>query len=61
MNRRLACAIGCVLLVQGVPVAAEIYKSVDADGNVVFSEKPPAGTQAEVVKPRYARPPSGSA
>ncbi|MGC2063475.1 MAG: DUF4124 domain-containing protein, partial [Thermodesulfovibrionales bacterium] len=41
---------------------AEIYKWKDKDGNVVFSESPPPGSNAEEVKPsinmRVERPPS---
>jgi len=47
-------------LVMAGPTSAEVYKSVDADGNVVFSQKPPPGADAEVVTPRYARPPSNT-
>ncbi len=53
---RCALLIGAVLLSAGV--RAEIYKSVGADGNVVFSQKPPLGVHAEIVKPRYAKRPS---
>ena len=36
---------------------AEIYKSVDQNGNVVFSQKAPTDTKSEVIKPRYSKPP----
>lgn len=40
-----------LLTVAGVANATQIYKSVDADGNVVFSDLPPApGTAAEPVE-----------
>lgn len=42
-------------------VGAEIYKSVDADGQVTFSAKPPPGGQAETVTPRYTRQPGKGA
>jgi hypothetical protein len=37
---------------------AEVYKSVDADGNVVFSQSAPIGQASEVVTPKVAAPPS---
>lgn len=37
---------------------AEIYKSVDENGNVVFSQKAPANTKSEVIKPRFSKPPT---
>lgn len=62
MIRRTAGAAIWVLLAQVLagPAGAEVYKSVDADGNVVFSQKPPPGADAEVVTPRYTRPPSNA-
>ena len=45
------------LLIPIAPRAAEVYKSVDADGNVVFSQQPPKDSKAEVVTPRYAKQP----
>ncbi len=53
---RRALVLGSLLL--SASSHAEIYKSVDQDGNVVFSQKPPAGVQSETVKPRYAKRPS---
>ena len=38
--------------------SAEIYKSVDENGNVVFSQKAPKDTPSEVIKPRYSKPPT---
>ncbi len=34
---------------------AEIYQWKDANGNTVFSEKPPPDAQKAVVKPRYSK------
>ncbi len=41
-----------------VGASAEVYKSVDENGHVVFSQKPPKDGQSEVVKPRYTKPPT---
>lgn len=38
--------------------SAEIYKSVDQNGNVVFSQKAPKDVKSEVIKPRYSKPPT---
>lgn len=38
--------------------SAEIYKSVDENGNVVFSQKAPADTKSEVIRPRFSKPPT---
>jgi len=46
------CAVG---------VSAEVYKSVDENGRVVFSQKPPKEGTAEVIKPRYSKPPTPAA
>ena len=42
-------------------VAAEIYKSVDENGKVVFSQEAPKGIQSEVIKPRSSKPPTPAA
>ena len=42
-------------LALGGSAAAEMYKSVDEDGNVVFSQTPPRDKESEVIKPRYAK------
>lgn len=41
-----------------VEAPAEIYKSLDENGRVVFSQKPPKDTKAEVIKPRNSKPPT---
>ncbi len=41
--------------------AAEIYKSIDENGKVVFSQKAPKDTQSEVIKPRFSKPPTPAA
>ena len=38
--------------------AAEVYKSLDENGRVVFSQKPPKDTKAELIKPRNSKPPT---
>jgi len=44
------------------PAASEIYRWKDSDGNMVFSESPPSGSNAEEVRlksnMRVERPPS---
>lgn len=41
--------------------AAEVYKSLDENGRVVFSQKPPKDTKVEVIKPRNSKPPTPAA
>ena len=48
------------LLLPAASFATEVYKSVDADGNVVFSQQPPRDTKSEVIKPRYAKQPTAA-
>lgn len=48
-----------VLLAIGGPAAAGMYKWVDEQGNVQYSQQPPAGRQAESIK--APPPPSSSA
>ena len=53
-------AVLVLALALGGSAAAEMYKSVDEDGNVVFSQTPPRGKESEVIKPRYAKQPAGA-
>lgn len=60
MNRRIL-ARGSLLTVLAfctLCASAEVYKSVDENGRVVFSQKPPKDTKSEVIKPRYSKPPT---
>ncbi|MDO6443861.1 MULTISPECIES: DUF4124 domain-containing protein [unclassified Marinobacter] len=50
MNRKLGIIAGLSLLVAG-PAAAEVYRNVDAQGNVTFSDEPSKGAEAVKVKP----------
>lgn len=50
MNRKLGIVAGLSLLIAG-PVAAEVYRNVDAQGNVTFSDEPSKGSEAVKVKP----------
>ncbi|MBQ0834571.1 DUF4124 domain-containing protein [Marinobacter sp.] len=50
MNSRLGISAGLLLLIAG-PVAAEVYRNVDAQGNVTFSDEPSKGAEAVKVKP----------
>ena len=50
-----------VVLLAGTPLAAladaEIYKHIDEDGNVVYSDEPPASADSEVIElPNYDPP-----
>ncbi|MEZ5560982.1 MAG: DUF4124 domain-containing protein [Pseudomonadales bacterium] len=46
-----ACLLAALLTLGAAPAWAAIYKTVDKDGNVVFSDVPPtAGEQGEVVE-----------
>jgi hypothetical protein len=54
-------ALLTVLAVSASVATAEVYKSVDENGRVVFSQKPPQGTKSEVIKPRYSKPPTAPA
>ena len=53
---RSTLLLGSLLL--GAGASAEIYKSVDQDGNVVFSQKAPVGVHSETVKPRFTKRPA---
>lgn len=57
--RAFACCslLTCLCLVTAA-ASAEVYKSLDENGRVVFSQKPPQGAKSEVIKPRYSKPPS---
>jgi len=50
MNPRLGITVGLMLLIAG-PVTAEVYRNVDAQGNVTFSDEPSKGAEAVKVKP----------
>lgn len=54
--KNLLCSLFCFGLVSLNSVAfAQVYKSYDADGNVVFSDKPTQGsTEIEVTKPNLS-------
>jgi Domain of unknown function (DUF4124) len=41
MRRALATILGLGLLLTAVPIFADTYRSVDADGNVTYSDSPP--------------------
>ena len=63
VSARRRCAVLTAALagvLAGAGALAEVYKSVDADGNVIFSQTPPPGVKAEAVKPRYSRPPGAA-
>jgi hypothetical protein len=40
----------CLLLLISLPVAAQIYKYTDANGNTAYSNQPPDGIKAETVE-----------
>ena len=61
MNKAAFVAAALFSAVMGAAAAAEVYKSVDENGNVMFSEKPPPGKEAEVVTPRYTGKPAAAA
>ncbi|MDN6319326.1 MAG: DUF4124 domain-containing protein [Marinobacter sp.] len=50
MNPRLGITAGLLLLIAG-PVTAEVYRNVDAQGNVTFSDEPSKGAETVKVKP----------
>ncbi len=41
--------VTCLLAALALPASAEIYKYTDANGNTVFTNQPPQGTNAEAV------------
>ncbi|RBW48106.1 DUF4124 domain-containing protein [Marinobacter sp. F3R11] len=51
MNPRLGITVGLMLLITGPVSAAEVYRNVDAHGNVTFSDEPSKGAKAVEVKP----------
>ncbi|MGO1692684.1 MAG: DUF4124 domain-containing protein [Marinobacter sp.] len=50
MNPRLGITVGLMLLI-AAPVTAEVYRNVDAQGNVTFSDEPSKGAKEVKVKP----------
>ncbi|MDP3845769.1 MAG: DUF4124 domain-containing protein [Pseudomonas sp.] len=42
--------LACLLLALSLPAAAEIYSYTDANGNKVFTNEPPQGSNAELVQ-----------
>jgi hypothetical protein len=56
MNRQLMTL--CIAIALPAAAAAGMYKWVDADGNVIYSQTPPPqGVQAETIGPPPAPPP----
>jgi len=47
MSRLLLATVICLM---AVTAAAQVYRTTDAEGNVVFTDKPPADTAAEPVE-----------
>lgn len=43
-------SFACLLLLISLPVAAQIYKYTDANGNTAYSSQPPDGIKAETVE-----------
>lgn len=50
MNKRLGFFAG-ILFIITTPALAEVYRNVDAQGNVTFSDEPSEGSEAVKVKP----------
>ncbi len=48
--RAFAAAIALLLALSGLPTQAQIYKTTDAEGNVVYTDQPPAGVASESVE-----------
>lgn len=57
----LAMMIGAVAGLPLLASAQQVYKWVDADGTVHFSESPPPGTEADEMKLRYQSTPDPEA
>ena len=57
----VSVALVATALLASAPSYAEVYKWTDEDGNVVYSQTPPPGQDAETIKPRYAKQPTGVA
>ncbi len=56
LTGKLLCSLFCfgLLSLNGV-ASAQVYKSYDADGNVIFSDKPTQGSkEVEVTKPNVS-------
>jgi hypothetical protein len=56
LTKNLFCSLLCFGLLSSNGVAfAQVYKSYDADGNVVFSDKPtPRSKEVEIAKPNLS-------
>jgi type IV secretory pathway VirB10-like protein len=56
LTRKLFCSLLCFALLSFTGVAsAQVYKSYDADGNVIFSDKPTQDSkEVEITKPNVS-------
>ncbi len=50
-NRLFAAPVLCVLLLVAGPVAAKMYKWIDEEGNVQYSQVPPPDRAVQVIAP----------
>ena len=60
MHLRTLARISCACLLVAAPAIAQIYKTTDADGNVIFTDQPPAGssgTESVDLQPLNTAPP----
>lgn len=55
--RRILAPVGLALLLGGLASAAPVYKYVDEDGNVTYSEVPPPREDVETVRVQPNLPP----
>ncbi len=53
-TRLLAPGLFFILIIT-TPASARVYKWVDEDGNVQFSQNPPPGVESDVVEPKYSK------
>lgn len=58
--RRMIIACSVLLALSTGAMAGQIYKWVDAQGNVHFGAQPPEGTQAAEVNPNISQPKLGA-
>lgn len=58
LHRRVARALLASLALAALPLEAEVYRSVDKDGHVIFSDRPSGGDQPVSIGPTNSMQPA---
>ncbi|MEE4661205.1 MAG: DUF4124 domain-containing protein [Halieaceae bacterium] len=61
LSRGALCLALCLLATLVAPAQAQVYRVIDENGNVTFTDKPPpGGEEVDVRAPNTAKPPAAS-